>query len=83
MIVNPCQLKYSIFVFNVLLRMPPLFLLAGGWDGSRVKASDVLLENSFCAKAEALLLKVIISDMSLILYYLPKSQIQASGGTER
>lgn len=38
--------------------MQPLVLLAGGWDASRVKASDVLLDNSFCAKAEVLLLKV-------------------------
>lgn len=35
------------------------------------------------AKAEVLLLKVIISDMDHILHYLPVSQTQASGETER
>lgn len=35
------------------------------------------------AKAEVLLLKMIISDMSLILHYLPESQTQTWGGTDR
>lgn len=63
--------------------MPPLFLLAGGWDGLKVKASNVLLVTVPSAKAEVLLLKVIISYMSLILHCLAKSQTQASGGSER
>lgn len=48
-----------------------------------MKASDVLLDNSFCAKAEVLLLKVGLSKISLILCCLPKGQTQAPGGTKR
>lgn len=48
-----------------------------------MKASDVSLDNGFCAKTEVLLLKVGISEMSLILHCLSKGQMQTSGGTER
>lgn len=44
----------------------------------------MFLDNSFCAKAEVLLLKAVrVSGVSLILRYLQKGQTQASKGTER
>lgn len=58
-------------------------LLAAAWDLSGVKESDVVLDSSFCATAEVLLLIVGIGETNFILSCLPGGQTQSSGGTER
>lgn len=80
--VGPDDIIYFLFlIFCYACHLCSYWLVAGLVQEWKQAMSCWITVSS--AKAEVLLLKVIISDMSLILHYLPESQTQTWGGTDR